>query len=212
MMKRSILSGLLTLLLGLVFSTSAWGKTYAEGYREAVAKKKDLVVFVNVPEKNVPGFVCCSAPVLEGYPQKCVVIAVPEKATLAWYQTLPAEAAVEKIKEARSDGGFEGSVEALDEVNAARASRGLPPFTRDPGLTVAARSAAVYRAARHMEGHTPNDFAHLPAGAHATAAGCAAWEPSWGWGSCCAYENWTYAGAAFAVGRDGRRYMHLFVR
>jgi hypothetical protein len=30
--------------------------------------------------------------------------------------------------------------------------------------------------------------------------------------SCCVYENYTYAGAAWVSGRDGRRYMHLFVR
>ncbi len=33
-----------------------------------------------------------------------------------------------------------------------------------------------------------------------------------GFGACCSYENWNYAGAAAVIGRDGRRYMHLFVR
>lgn len=112
----------------------------------------------------------------------------------------------------RADAEIGASVEALDEVNAARAQRGLRPFIRDDGLTVAAKSAASYRAARLMAGHTPNDFAHVPAGSSATAAGCAAWPASLGWGSCCAYENWTYAGAAYCVGADGRRFMHLYVR
>jgi hypothetical protein len=101
---------------------------------------------------------------------------------------------------------------ALKEVNAARARRGLPPYKEDKRLTVAAHGAAKYRAARLIAGHTPNDFQFVPKGGVAQAAGCAAWEPSWGWGSCCTYENWRYAGAAWAMGRDGRRYMHLFLR
>jgi hypothetical protein len=102
--------------------------------------------------------------------------------------------------------------DALAEVNAARAARGLKPFIKDADLTAGAINLADYRAARLLAGHTSNDFAGLPVGCTATAAGCAAWEPSWGWGSCCSYENHTYAGAAWAMGRDGRRYMHLFVK
>jgi hypothetical protein len=101
---------------------------------------------------------------------------------------------------------------ALDEVNATRAARGLRPYIEDPNLTAAASAAADFRASRLIAGHTSNDFAFLPAGAFAPAAGCAAWEPNWGWGACCTYDNYTYAGAAYTVGRDGRRYMHLFVR
>lgn len=104
------------------------------------------------------------------------------------------------------------AVDALDEVNAVRAARGLRPFTRDDNLTRAAAGCADYRAVRFMTGHTGNDFTAVPSGAYASASGCAAWTPEWGWGSCCTYENWTYAGAAYTVGRDGRRYMHLFVR
>lgn len=103
-------------------------------------------------------------------------------------------------------------VEALDEVNAVRAKRGLKPFIYDENLYRAAAGCADFRAERLIAGHTSNDFAALPAGASATAAGCAAWEPSWGWGACCTYDNYTYAGAAYTVGRDGRRYMHIFVR
>jgi hypothetical protein len=102
--------------------------------------------------------------------------------------------------------------DALAEVNAARAARGLRPYVKDDNLTVGAKNVADFRAARLMAGHTGNDFAGLPAGCTAIAAGCAAWEPSWGWGACATYENHTYAGAAWSMGTDGRRYMHLFVR
>lgn len=105
----------------------------------------------------------------------------------------------------------EGATDALDEVNAARARLGLHPFKRDPGLTTAALRCARHRADRLIEGHV-NDFAFLPAGCKAGASGCAAWPQGAGWGSCCWKENWEYAGAAYAIGRDGRRYMHIFVR
>ncbi len=106
----------------------------------------------------------------------------------------------------------QAGTDALNEVNAARARRGLPPFQRDPGLSIAASRAADFRASRRIAGHTSNDFGFIPPGAHATAAGCAAWTPDFGWGSCCTYERWRYAGAAWAMGHDGRRYMHLYVR
>ena len=104
-----------------------------------------------------------------------------------------------------------GANDALDEVNATRAKRGLKPFIRDDGLSRAAAGSADFRAARLMEGHTSNDFAAVPPGSHASSAGCAAWFGN-EWGACCTYENYTYAGAAYTLGRDGRRYMHLFVR
>lgn len=105
--------------------------------------------------------------------------------------------------------------DALAEVNAARAARGLPPFVRDPGLTAAALAAADYRATYRISGHAPGgmgDFGFLPPGTSADSAGCGALEPSWGWGTCCTYENYQFAGAAMTWGADGRRYMHLFVR
>ena len=102
--------------------------------------------------------------------------------------------------------------DALAEVNAARTARGLRSFVKDVNLTAGAINVAEFRASRLMAGHTGNDFAGLPTGCQASAAGCAAWEPSWGWGACCTYDNYRYAGAAWAVGRDGRRYMQLFVR
>ncbi|MGN6545204.1 MAG: hypothetical protein ACTHK7_09165 [Aureliella sp.] len=102
--------------------------------------------------------------------------------------------------------------DGLDEVNQARARKGLRPFQRDDGLTTAAASCAQIRASRRIAGHLPNDFKYVPAGTTARAAGCGALEPSWGWGTCCTYENYTFAGAAWVMGSDGRRYMHLFVR
>ena len=105
-----------------------------------------------------------------------------------------------------------GADDALDELNATRAKRGLRPFVRDDGLTRAAAGCADFRAARLIAGHTSNDFTAVPAGTTARAAGCAAWNPGMGWGSCCTYDNYTYAGAAYAIGRDGKRYMHVFVR
>jgi hypothetical protein len=109
-------------------------------------------------------------------------------------------------------GSSRAANEALAEVNAARVARGLPPFIKDDHLTAGALNVADFRAERLMAGHTSNDFAGLPVGGTATAAGCAAWEPSFGWGACCTYDNYRYAGAAWATGKDGRRYMHLFVR
>lgn len=107
-------------------------------------------------------------------------------------------------------GSFVG--DGLDEVNAKRAARGLPPFIRDEGLTQAASACATFRAEHGLFGHTSNDFAFVPPGSSASSAGCAAYPASYGWMSCCTYEGYTYAGAAWVTGRDGRRYMHLFVR
>lgn len=104
------------------------------------------------------------------------------------------------------------SGDALHEVNEARARRGLRPFMHDPMLSHAAAQCAEVRASRGIAGHTANDFQFLPPGANASAAGCGALDPSWGWGTCCTYDNHTYAGAAVVIGRDGKRYMHLFVR
>jgi hypothetical protein len=102
--------------------------------------------------------------------------------------------------------------DGLAEVNAQRAARGLRPFVRDEGLTQAARGCAQFRATHGLFGHTSNDFAFVPAGTMATSAGCAAYPASYGWMSCCVYDNYTYGGAAWVTGNDGRRYMHLFVR
>lgn len=104
-----------------------------------------------------------------------------------------------------------GAQEALDEVNAWRAARGLPAFIYDEGLTKAAASCALARAQALRFGHTDNDFASLPAGVQADAFGCAAYAGT-GWLSCCMEDSYSHAGAAFVVGADGKRYMHLAVR
>ena len=108
--------------------------------------------------------------------------------------------------------GEAGAVEALDEVNAKRAASGLRPFIRDHGLTQAASACASFRARMRLFGHTGNDFSFCPPGCSAVSAGCAAYPPGFGWMSCDVYDNYTFAGAAWAMGDDGRRYMHLFVR
>ncbi len=105
--------------------------------------------------------------------------------------------------------------DALSEVNQARAARGLAPFLRDEGLTIAAKRCAETRARWRIAGHLTGgmgDFAALPAGSSAAAGGCGALEPSWGWQTCCAWDGYSTAGAAVAIGHDGKRYMHLFVR
>jgi hypothetical protein len=105
-----------------------------------------------------------------------------------------------------------GAQNAMAEVNAARAARGLRPFVEDPELTAAAMQCADFRAARLMAGHTISDFSALRPGVSASASGCAAW-PAWmGWGSCCWEDDYLEAGAAFTVGPDNLRYMHIFVR
>lgn len=101
--------------------------------------------------------------------------------------------------------------DALKEVNRVRKKRGLKPFKCDPKLAKSALAIAKYRAKHRIEGHTNSDFKWVK-GTRATASGCAAWPKGDGWGSCCTYENWRRAGAAWAIGKDGKRYMHLFVR
>ena len=102
--------------------------------------------------------------------------------------------------------------QVLDEVNAQRAQRGLRPYLLDENLARGAGACAVYRAQHQIAGHTNNDFAFLPPGTVARAGGCAAWPVGMGWGSCCTYDGYQFAGAGFCVGADGKRYMHLFVR
>ena len=121
-------------------------------------------------------------------------------------------AAVDAGASVSAEPGVGAELDALAEVNAARKARGLRPFIHDPDLTAAALVCAKLRAKHRIAGHTGNDFAALRRGVRASAAGCAAWAPSWGWGSCCTYEGYRYAGAAVVVGADGVRYMHLFVR
>jgi len=121
--------------------------------------------------------------------------------------------------------------DALDEVNRERARYGLRLFKRDNNLTLAAEHCCKYRAKHFISGHCSgnlSDFHFVPEyksgprigqkvyNLGRLAAGCAAWEQDGPfknkWGSCCTYDNHTYAGAWWEIGKDGRRYMHLFVR
>lgn len=105
----------------------------------------------------------------------------------------------------------DAAVDALAEVNAERARRGLPAFLRDDGLTLAAKRCAETRARWGIRGHLANDFAALPSGSSAAAAGCGAVEPIFGFAACCTDGNYTYAGAA-TVWVNGIRFNHIFVR
>lgn len=201
------------LVLASFASSNAHDGTYASASSKAFSSRRPLVVFVGVKSRPIDGVVSVRVDALEGYGHGSIVLSKPGASWLEWTATMPAEATDVEITQAAGLANRDtGAVDALEEVNAVRRTRGLAPFTKDDGLTQAAMSASRFRAERRIAGHTPNDFAHLPAGANAGAAGCAAWTPDWGWGSCCTYENWTSAGAAYVLGDDGRRYMHLFVR
>jgi hypothetical protein len=107
------------------------------------------------------------------------------------------------------------SKDALAELNKQRQQRGLKPYLKDDGLTKAAFAAASYRAKNHIQGHIPGqhgDFAYLPEGSHADAAGAGALTPDWGFATCAMYDSYEFAGAAWCMGNDGRKYCHLFVR
>lgn len=121
-----------------------------------------------------------------------------------------------QISEAFRQNGYAFGEDALSEVNADRAAWGLPLLRNDPQLAIAAEQCAITRAKYRVAGHLTGgggDFAYLPPGAHADAAGCGALEPSWGWGTCCTDERgYTWAGAAVVMGNDGKRYMHIFCR
>lgn len=130
------------------------------------------------------------------------------KAVMEWSQ--PAK--VVESEKPQVFGTSKGSDDALDEVNAYRAKRGLPPFSHDAGLTQAALACAKERARQGISGHLPSDFAYLPDGVSADAAGCGALDDSWGWATCCMDDSYSHAGAAWVRGSDGKRYMHLFVR
>jgi hypothetical protein len=199
-------------ILVLASMAHAQDRTYATAASRAFADQKPLVVFIGVKPRPIDGAETIHVKSLEGYDTQTIVLSKPGVSWLEWVATLPADATDAEIADKLFGPSIGSPVEALHEVNAVRAARGLAPYAKDESLTKAAMSAARFRAERRIAGHTPNDFAHVPDGSSATAAGCAAWTPDWGWGSCCTYENWRTAGAAYVVGEDGRRYMHLFVR
>jgi hypothetical protein len=211
-MKTISLAVFLSLNGAVAVGAESVADPYPAAYAATLKDRLPLLVFVGQPAREVSGTRSISVANFPDAAGPCVVVGVMRDAQLirkdlnAAATTPDIQAAVATVSNPYS------SSEALDEVNAVRAARGLRPFIRDANLTSAATVCSEFRAARLIAGHTGNDFAALPAGASATSAGCAAWEPGFGWGSCCTYDGYTYGGAAYAMGRDGRRYMHLFVR
>lgn len=181
--------------------------SYADGQHRAIEQSQPHIVFIGAKARGIEGCVASHAKALEGYEGPCIVVGTFSKGSLWFAAQLPALASDADI---RAAAGFEVN-DALAEVNAVRRQRGLRPYIRDEGLTIAAQKCANIRAAGRIAGHI-NDFAMLPPGVSASAAGCGALTPDWGWGTCCTTENWTYAGAACVMGNDGKRYMHLFCR
>ena len=105
-----------------------------------------------------------------------------------------------------------GAYDAMDELNAQRTRRGLRPFIKDLGLTLAAEKVAAYRAANHVMLHTRNDFSFVPQGSRASVAG-AGYGTSNQFLTCfCDSSNYQYAGAAYAYDDSGNRLMHLYAR
>jgi hypothetical protein len=184
---------------------------YPAAYAASMKDRLPVLVFVGQPAREFPGTRSIAVRSFPDAVAPCVVVGVVRdremvRKDFGGAPTTPGiQATIASLSNSRS-------AEALNEVNEARAARGLGPYIRDDNLTSAATACAEFRADRLMAGHTSNDFAVLPPGSSAASAGCAAWEPDFGWGSCCTYDGYTYAGAAYATGRDGRRYMHLFVR
>jgi hypothetical protein len=181
--------------------------SYADGQHRAIQQKQPHIVFIGTKAHGVEGCVASHAKALEGYEGPCIVVATLSEGSLWFAAQLPALASDADI---RAAAGLDVN-DALAEVNAVRAKRGLRLYIHDAGLTIAAQKCAKIRADGRIAGHI-NDFAMLPPGVSASATGCGALTPDWGWGTCCTTENWTYAGAACVIGNDGKRYMHLFCR
>ncbi len=206
----------ITLVGCLLFMAAAVARAevvdpYPAAYAATLKDQLPLLVFVGQPAREVSGARSISVETCPDAAAPCVVVGVVRNGEM-YRKDLSGTPTATDIQGAVASLANPTSGEALDEVNAVRAARGLPAYVRDDNLTLAAASCAEFRAARLMAGHTANDFAAVPAGTSATSAGCAAWDPGMGWGSCCTYDRYTYAGAAYAMGRDGKRYMHLFVR
>lgn len=192
---------LLAILWLLVFA-GLLRADYEKAYANAVRDSLPCIVFVGCPAEPVDGAWCCSVESLADFPKGSVVISTPSGDTLYFSRILKHG---DKITLARD-------ADSLPEVNRLRAGRGLAPYAHDEGLYQAALAAAKYRAANLIAEHTSNDFSFLPPGASSNVAGCGALEPSWGWGACATFDNYTYCGAASVPGRDGKIYHHAFYR
>jgi len=210
-MKSIVLAMSVALTVNLAGWAGAIVDPYPAAYAASMKDRLPVLVFVGQPAREVTGTRSISVPNFPAAAAPSVVVGVVRGEEMV-RMDLAATAAAPDIQTAITSLAAPRTPEALDEVNSARAARGLRPYIRDDNLTSAATVCAEFRAARMMAGHTANDFAAVPPGGMASASGCAAWPVGMGWGSCCTYEGYTYAGAAYAMGPDGKRYMHLFVR
>lgn len=220
MLTRYIAVALGTLYASMLCGALARGQDYDKAASEASKGMKPLVVFIGVDARPIAPAIVCRVQKLPGYNGPAIVVSVPGGDWLLWRATLPATATDAEILSAISLPA--GATDAMDELNAQRVRRGLFPFLRDHGLTLAAARAAKHRADHGISGHVPGqmgDFAFLPAGTHADCAGCAAWEP-WlvtttgeTFGACASDSTeHRFAGAAWVMGSNGVRYSHVFYR
>jgi hypothetical protein len=210
-MKSIVLAVSLALVVSVTARAEPSIDPYPAAYAASMKDRLPVLVFVGQPAREVSGTRSISVETFPAAAAPSVVVGVVREGEMV-RKDLGGSPTPTDIQAAIASLAVPGTAEALDEVNATRAARGLRPYIRDASLTSAATVCAEFRAARLIEGHTANDFAALPPGSTATSSGCAAWPAGLGWGSCCTYDGYTYAGAAYVVGRDGRRYMHLFVR
>lgn len=101
-------------------------------------------------------------------------------------------------------------VDAMADLNARRAMYHLPPFKTDPQLLQSAMNAASCRAALRCEGHLRNDYDASSVKYPQAVSGCGVY--NYMFLSCGSDDRKQFAGAAKALGSDGKWYCHLFVR
>lgn len=102
------------------------------------------------------------------------------------------------------------AIDAMADLNARRAMYRLPPMKTDPVLLQAAMKAASCRAALRCAGHLLNDYDASTIGYPYCVSGCGVYNMMFL--SCGSDDRKQYAGAAKALGTDGKWYCHLFVR
>jgi hypothetical protein len=122
------------------------------------------------------GAVACATCGVGGAPCPNGLCPIPQTATIApqsMLQPIPADPSFDvKVKrngevKAKNRSKFH----AMDKMNARRSSMGLYAYVEDPALQAAAEACVQFKAQNCLSGHTGNDFAFLPAGASAKAAG-----------------------------------------
>lgn len=102
------------------------------------------------------------------------------------------------------------AVDAMSDLNKRRAMYGLPPMKTDPVLLQAAMNAASCRAALRCEGHLKNDYDASSVKYPQVVSGCGVYNMMFL--SCGSDDRKQFAGAAKALGSDGKWYCHLFVK